>query len=293
VGILSGLLLGSALLHGGSETGLWSFAWLFVIAAASRYASGHLLNSQTEPDAACDTHTELGLGQAIGQLRGTSGFGLLVYLLAVQVSVYTAAPYFTPFMLSELQLTYVQFVTLVALGFVGKVLALAGFGKYAERAGARRLLWIGGLGIVPLSGLWALGDSVLYLAVLQILGGVLWAAYELAVFLLFFEAIPRRTRTSLLTIYNVCNSAAMVGGGLLGACFLAWYDAGRSTYLALFVVSSLARAATIVLLARLPKSGHENPHLGTRTIALRPSMATIEQPLLVTCGSNEAAQRRE
>jgi hypothetical protein len=238
-----------------------------------------------------ETHTELGLGATIGRLRRASGVSLLVYLLAVQISVYTAAPYFAPFMLSELQLSYLQFVTLVALGFVGKVLALAGFGKYAERAGARRLLWIGGLGIVPLSGLWALGDSVLYLAVVQILGGVFWAAYELAAFLLFFEAIPRRTRTSLLTIYNVCSSAAMVGGGLLGACFLAWCDAGRSTYLALFVVSTLARVATIILLAQLPKSGHKNPRLRTRAIALRPSMATIEQPLLVTCGRNDA--RRE
>jgi hypothetical protein len=286
-GILAGLLLGGILLYGVFETGVWSFVWLFVIAAASRCASAQLLMFQTEPEVACDTHTESGLVQTIGELRRTSGFGLIVYLLAVQVAVYTAAPYFTPFMLSELRLTYVQFVTLVALGFVGKMLALACFGRYTESMSARRLLWIGGLGIVPLSALWAVSDSVLYLAALQILGGVVWAAFELAVFLLFFETIPRRERTSLLTIYNVCNSTAMVGGGLLGACFFAWLDAGRSTYLTLFVVSSLARATTIILLARLPKAAHENSGLKTRTIALRPSMATVEQPMLVNCGSGE------
>ena len=41
------------------------------------------------------------------------------------------------------------------------------------------------------------------------LAGAAWGAYELALVLLFFETIPEAERTSLLTLYNVANSAAL------------------------------------------------------------------------------------
>ena len=49
------------------------------------------------------------------------------------------------------------------------------------------MLWIGAVGIVPLAGGWWVSSNFLYLMALQLVGGASWGAYELAVFLLFFE----------------------------------------------------------------------------------------------------------
>ena len=54
--------------------------------------------------------------------------------------------------------------------------------------------------------MWMVSRSIPFLAVLQIVGGATWAAYELAMLLMFFETIPRHERTSVLTIYNLGNS---------------------------------------------------------------------------------------
>ena len=93
------------------------------------------------------------------------------------------------------------------------------WGKYAARHGTSRLLWLGALGIVPTSALWLVSQSFWYLAALQVASGMFWAAYELAMALLFLEAIPRNQRTSLLTLFNLGNSTAMVAGGLVVPCF--------------------------------------------------------------------------
>ena len=159
------------------------------------------------------------------------------------------------------------------------------WGRFAQKYGVRRLLWVGSCGIMPIAGLWCVSDSLVYLGVMQVISGVVWAAYELAMILLFFDGLPKSQRTSLLTLYNVGNAAAMVVGGLLGAAFLAWMGPTQNSYLTLFVLSSLARLATLTLLAAVPETAVSTPGQplpATRTVAVRPSNGTVEQPILAT-----------
>ena len=57
---------------------------------------------------------------------------------------------------------------------------------------------------------WVITGELLYLWSVQLLSGICWAAYELAMALMFFEAIPRQSRTSVLAIYNFGNALALV-----------------------------------------------------------------------------------
>ncbi len=281
--IMAGLLLGGFLLNTiDAAAAAQLFALLFTVAAVARLASASCLASQSEPRDAETDSDEVGLLATLASLRRNANTGLLVYLLAVQVAVYTSGPYFSPYMLSELGLSYLQFVTLIGLAFVGKVLALSAWGSFANRFGVRRLLWVGGLGIVPVAALWCVSDSLVYLGALQVFSGVVWAAYELAMFLLFFDGLPKSQRTSLLTLYNVGNAAAMVGGGVVGAALLSLLGQSQAAYLLVFAFSSLARLGTLVLLARVPDAAGQHPVPATRTVAVRPSSGTVEQPILAT-----------
>jgi MFS family permease len=110
------------------------------------------------------------------------------------------------------------------------------WGRVAKKTGARSLLWIGGIGIVPLSAGWLLSQHLAWLMMLQIIGGVFWAAYELAFFLLFFESIAEEERTSVLTLYNLLNTMAWVGGSLIGGVILFSFD---SSYGGVYGLTSL------------------------------------------------------
>jgi hypothetical protein len=75
----------------------------------------------------------------------------------------------------------------------------------------------------------------------------------LTTLLLFFETIPSEKRVGALTVFNLANAAAIVAGSAVGAILLACFDASRDAYLALFVISTVARAAALVLLVRMPR----------------------------------------
>jgi len=264
-----------------------TFAAIFIVAGLSRLASAASLFRTSEPSAGRAAIGHTSLREAMLNVRDHAGWKLLLFLFAVQVSVQLSGPYFSPFMLARLDLSYSQYMLLLALGFVGKVLALPAWGRLAQRAGVRTLMWIGAVGIVPLSGCWLallwLERPMWYLAIVQVVGGCAWAAYELAFFLMFFETIPRHERTSVLTLYNFGNALAMVIGALLGAAWLATAGESFDSYLQLFGLSSLCRLASLALLLRVPQMDIKAVALALRTLSVSSSDdGSLDQPVLTT-----------
>lgn len=232
-----------------------TFAFLFLGAALCRFLSAGFLACQSEPPPGHGRYRNVSLPEVIARLRGSTDGALLLYFLAVQCAVQISGPYFNPYMLGHLKLSYAEYVTLVGAALVSRVIAMPLLGRVAARFGARRLLWLGGVGIVPLSGAWLISDAFAYLMLLQAIVGVAWGAYELGMFLSFFEHIRVEERTSMLTKFNLAHAAATAAGSLLGAALLSWGNKATGMYLSLFVCSSVARLAALGLLWRVPAGG--------------------------------------
>jgi MFS family permease len=201
-------------------------------------------------------------------------------VLAVQLAVWTSAPYFTPFMLAHLELSYGGFMTLVCAALVVKVLCLPTLGRFCRYWGANRTLWHSGSLIACVPALWIIDGGFLYLLLLQTVAGAIWAAFELAMLLVFFERIPINQRLGLLTIFNVGNAAAIALGAVLGGALLGLFESGRGGYHLLFALSTVARVLPLLLLVRMPRLMVRSWLMATRSIAVRPSMGTIERPVL-------------
>jgi MFS family permease len=192
------------------------------------------------------------LRELIRRLKCSTDGSLLLYFLAVQCAVQISGPFFNPYMLKHLQLSYANFVVLVSAALLGRIIALPMFGAFARRYGARSLLWVGGIGIIPMAAAWLVSSSFAYLIVLQVTVGVVWSAYELAVSLLLMEAIDVDERTSILTKYNLAHAVCTVVGSLLSGAALTQFGRTTSVYYAIFAVSSTARLAALALLWRVP-----------------------------------------
>lgn len=266
------LIAGFSLQWGASnQVALLVFAALFSFAAASRGCSTYFMDRQREPVPIPQNHRRVSMREFFWRFRQGGDGRLLAYLLSVQAAAQIAGPYFTPFMLRSLKLSYLSYVTLIAISFAAKALALPAIGMLARRYGTRRLLWIGGVGIAPISGLWLISNSFAFLCVVQLLAGVTWAAYELAMFLLFFEAIRPEERTGMLTNFNFAHSVATAAGSLLGGGLLWTMGKDAETYLLLFALSSVARAASLIILWRVPPApSAELLHTATATVPVRP-----------------------
>jgi predicted MFS family arabinose efflux permease len=252
--LLLGFVLGGLSLQAGAwlDCRLSVFALLFLLAATFRFVSAALLASQSEPPQRGKPHRQVPMREFFVRLRKTSDGRLLFYLLSVQAAAQIAGPYFTSFMLGPMKLSYASYVTLIAVSFGAKALSLPAFGRFARCFGTGKLLWLGGIGIVPVSSLWLIWQNFTFLLFVQITAGVTWAAYELAMLLMFFESIRPEERTSVLTSFNFANSIATAAGSLLGGALLAYGGKSHGSYLLLFGLSSAARLLTLVALARVP-----------------------------------------
>lgn len=298
--LFAAVLSGGAILERGrgSGTPLLAFATLFGLAIASRIVSSSFLASQSEPAGLAESHRSLSFGEVLARLRGTDAGGLLVYLLAMQVSVNIASPYFTPFMLKHLALSYAEFTALTGAAFLSRVVVLPGLARLAEARGTRVVLWLGAVGIVPLPLLWLVSDALGYLLVLQLVAGAAWAALELATLLSFFEVLDARDRTSVLTVFNVANTFAMAFGALLGAGLFTTWSGGAvpyAGYAALFLASVTGRLASLGLLYRAHVRAAVPVHrpIALRTLAVRPSLGAIQRPILPTLEEEQTRLEEE
>jgi MFS family permease len=271
---LAGFALGGLALQAGKNTGwlLTAFVGIFLIGSSCRFMSAWFLNRQSEPSRGRYQPRSVPIREVFFRAKGQAGVPLVLYLLMMQAAVQISGPYFAPYLLGQQQMSYVNYMVLVGIAYLGKVIALPWWGRVAHRSGARRLLWIGGTSIVPMAALWLAADffspwqttytlnlgglsipchlsaEFAYLAAVQLVSGLVWAAYELAMVLMFLEAIPRHDRACVLTYYNFGNAAAHVVGGLIGAMILQLGHESHYAYLAVFGGSSLMRLCTVPLL---------------------------------------------
>jgi MFS family permease len=294
--VLLGFAAGGIALHLGHANGweLSAFIGIFVVGAVCRFVSAGFLSKQSEVSAGKYHARPVTLRQIVSQTSGDVGGKLVLYLLAVQAAVQISGPYFTPFMLAQERMSYLTYMALIGICFLGKAIALPLWGRVAHYSGARRLLWIGGTCIVPISGLWVFidffGDEwsrMAFICSIQLLSGIVWAAYELAMLLMFFEAIPQRDRAGVLTLYNFGNAAALVIGSLVGATILQTLGESHQSYLVLFGLSSLARLCTVPLLWRTPVKAVEVVQPAVRVVAVRPDDGGQDRPILTSLAESK------
>jgi len=296
--LLAGLVLGGAILEAGSreERAMLSFALVFAVACAMRGLSAYFLASQSEPRPIPLGDTRISAAAFVEHAREGGHGRLLVYLLVLQLAVWIAAPFFTPYMLGTLGLSYAQFTSLTGIALAARIAALPRLGRFAHRRGTRRLLWLGALGVIPLPALWLVSDAFAWLLTLQVFAGVAWGAFELATLLSFFEHIPETRRTTVLSMYNLASALAIVGGSLIGTALLRSFDHAGGAFALVFLVSSSMRVLALFFLRRAPDVSTPDELMPLRTLAVRPSAGAIQRPVLAGLSDAEtepaAPQRR-
>jgi MFS family permease len=274
---------GGLLLQWGHDRGaeLALFAALFAAAMLARLVSARFLARQGEAPRLAEGHRALPPAGVLRSVRAAGSGRLLAYLLGMTLTVHVAAPYFTPYMLGPLALSYAQFMLLTATALLARVVLLPLLGRLAHRRGTRPVLWWGAVGIVPLPVLWLVSHDFAYLLCLQLFAGSAWAAVEFATLLSFFEGIEERDRASVLSAYNLGNALAIALGALIGSRLFAWLDDPAGVYAWLFALSTLGRLCMLPIL-RGTASARRVVEMQLRTLAVRPSAGAVERPILAS-----------
>jgi len=287
--VLCALLSAGTLLQLGQRVS--TFAGVFAIAAVARLLSATLLFRTPEPRFTVEQLRARSLAELLSHPSARAGRAVLLYMLVVQLVVNISGPYFNPYMLRLLKLPYWQYTLVGAAIFVARIATLHLVGRYGGRLQARTMLWIGGIAIIPMSGVWVLSGAFSHIICMQVAAGIAWAVYELSALLLFFEAIPTSHRTGLLTLFNAANSGALVAGSALGGALLRLLGTGRRSYHLLFLISSAGRAVALLALGRVPAtlSARVRP-VTTRTLSVRTVAGGVHRPVLPGIDTDTASE---
>ncbi len=281
-GILVGLVGAGLTLEHGPAAGnplLW-YALIFAVAGLARGGSAAFLASQTDTGPVPGHHRDVRGRELLARLRHGRDGRFIMGLFLVQLAVQVSQPFFTPYMREELALSYDRVLALTAASFLAKALTQPAWGRLAQRVGAMHLLWVGGLGLVPLPALWLVSSDFTYLIVAQLGAGAMWGAYEMGSFLLIFEALREEERTSLWTTYNLFNAIAMVAGSLVGAQMLHALGRDAPAYAAVFIVSGVVRLVAVAYFLRMREAVRTPVPVAMGVDAVRPSAGSITKPIL-------------
>jgi MFS family permease len=245
------VLIGGLLIHlaslspSGAAVG---FAASFAIAALARLGSAYFLSRQHDPGTRVAAE-RVPLRELLAGLRRQPYGRLILVVALMHGSVHISAAYFTPYMLQGLDLSYAAFTGLTGAVVLARVAASPYWGEMARFYGNRRAFQVAAVLLVPLSGMWVLGDHYLYLIGLQLFAGFSWAGFELMTILVFFDCTDDRNRAQVLSLYTLVNGVAIVVASLIGGSILRAIG-GDNGYWTIFLLSSASRAVVVWCLVR-------------------------------------------
>jgi MFS family permease len=161
-------------------------------------------------------------------------------------------------MLRDLQLSYFEFTVLTGTSVFVQFLMLTTWGRIADVYGNRVILIVTSVSLPIVPSLWLLSDDFWALLLFQGLSGLSWSGFTLSSGNLLYELVPQSRRTAYVAFHNVGTAAGVFAGAMLGAALVAvlpprgvlFGESGTlSNLLYIFIISGVARALLVVLLA--------------------------------------------
>ena len=269
LGLLVGLILGGGILHVAKKNGfeLQAFAALFVMSAGFRIGSAYCLRNQSEDKGCLKSHRRLSLMECVQTLRSGAEGHTIRFLLWVTVAVQFASPFFTPFMLKKLELSYGAYMVMVAGSFLAKIFTFRTLSRAARNMDPYKLIKIGLTGAALSPALWLVSDNFHYLLLTQVVGGACWALYDMGVTLVLFGAIRDEIRTSILSFYNFASAFMICVGSGIGGQILSAFGETTAAYYGIFAFSTCARLLCFFAFQKAEAAA--KGHLATQPEALK------------------------
>jgi len=248
-------LLAGYILHlypEGTTAEYLGYVTIFLLAFSSRIFSYVFLTKKYEPAFETPEKPEFSFLEFIREARFRNYGRFVLYLSFMNFSVYLAAPFFTPYMLRDLQLDYITFTIVNASAIVVKFLSMPVWGRASDQYGTRKVLSLAGVLMPAVPVLWLFSGNMYYLIMIQFLAGFIWAGFELSALNFIFDTTSARQRPTAIAYYNVLNGIFLFAGSMTGALMVRYNDLFWSKYLLVFVLSGVLRGiASFVFIPRL------------------------------------------
>jgi MFS family permease len=212
------LMAGGLILHLFTERDqtLYGFVLLFLVAIIARSVSIYHLARMHDPGGHVSAMELPASREWWTRLRTSNFVRFSLFFALMQFAVAIASPFFTVYLLRDLEFSYLQFTAITGAAVLAQFLTLTQWGRISDVFGNRRILSVSGLIIPLLPILWTFSTSTWYLVVTQALSGFCWAGFSLSAGNFLYDIIKPGRRLTYMAMHNVLASLAVFAGALLG-----------------------------------------------------------------------------
>jgi MFS family permease len=248
---LAGTALGGLLLTGMKPVSLaWGFVALFAAAAAMRFLSAGMLSRMTELPLRSTPESDFTFLMFLRRFRESNFVKFVLFVASILFTTHLAAPYFSVYMLRDLQLGYFTYMLIHLAAAVGSLAAFPVWGRNADVVGNARILKTTGrlVPVIPL--LWLVSRDPAYLVLVEFFAGFVWGGFNLCAANFIYDAVTPEKRVRCLGYFNLISGVAIFSGAMIGG-FLAdrLPPLLGLPLMTLFVISGLMRLCAAVCLS--------------------------------------------
>lgn len=236
------------------------FAAIFSAALILYFVGYSYLGKIPEPKLYVRKHRghkiSLNVSEFLSSMKKTNFRHFMTYVVLFDFSVFLASPFFTVYMLKELNISYWWFAVLTSASALSSILSQRHWGKIADRYGNRTVMVICSTlaSLVPLVFVFSKEIPLLLLA--NIFSGFAWAGLELVTFNFLLDSSPPLKRPLFISNYQFFDGLAVAAGASAGGALITLIGPGGlfgfSTVAAIFLLASALRATfAITLIPRI------------------------------------------
>ena len=203
-----------------AEAGYVSFTIIFFIAFISRMICLMYLKKMYEPPQTIKEEHRFTILDFLKRLRRSNFGRFVIFVAAVNFTVYMVSPFFAVYMLRDLDFNYMVYTIVTIAAQLTMFSSMRVWGLHADRVGNRKILKTTSVFIPFIPILWLFSHNVIYLIMVQIFAGFIWAGFNLSASNFIYDAVTPPKRTRCIAYFNVINGLAIFCGAAAGGYLL-------------------------------------------------------------------------
>lgn len=224
-----------------------ALAIAFVLGAFATFSYFHIVEPEREKHQS--TLPLLTLRNTVSLFSNYPEFAAIVFTAALwNFATNITGPFFNVYLIQVLKVNTVVVGFLAVISQISSLFLQNKIGALTDRFGPRRLQLVS-MCLIPLLPLgWTLSSQVWHVILINLLGGILWAVFNLAQFNILLESMPKDQIPRFSAVYQIIITLALAAGAFAGSLLIKLWG-----FIAIFVVSALLRWIATSFFARFVK----------------------------------------
>lgn len=232
---------------------MFGFIILFSLALLSRLICWRTFKKQYEPKIKLKKGYYFSFWDFVIQAPKNNFGKFSLFRAILQFSTSISGPLLVVYLLRNLEFNYATYMIIILAGTLFSLAVLELWGKFADKYGNYKVLYLTSILIPTIPILWILSPSPIYLILVpSLISGISWAGFNLTASNFIYDNVSPQKRGLASSYYNMLNGIGIFLGAGLGALLIKFLTISFiEPILMIFLIGAVARM--IVVFIFLPK----------------------------------------